>query len=35
VTCKGDFPDGSFFPKEVGGETAVVCTKCMEMELKA
>lgn len=35
ITCKGDFPDGSFFPKEVGGETVVMCTKCMERELKA
>ena len=35
ATCKGDFPDGSFFPKEVGKETVVVCTKCMEVELKA
>jgi hypothetical protein len=34
VTCKGDFPDGSFFPKDVDGETVVVCTKCMERELK-
>ncbi|KAG9248376.1 hypothetical protein BJ878DRAFT_549279 [Calycina marina] len=35
VTCKGDFPDGCFFPKEVGQETVVICTRCMEMELKA
>lgn len=35
ITCKGDFPDGSFFPKQVGDETTVTCTKCMEMELKA
>ena len=35
VKCKGDFPDGSFFPKQVGGETTVTCTTCMEMELKA
>jgi hypothetical protein len=35
VTCKGDFPDGAFFPKEVGNETVVVCTTCMERELKA
>lgn len=35
VSCKGDFPDGSFFPKQVGDETTVTCTKCMEMELKA
>jgi hypothetical protein len=35
ATCKGDFPDGCFFPKEVGEETVVVCTKCMECELKA
>jgi hypothetical protein len=35
ITCRGDFPDGSFFPKEVNNETVVVCTKCMEMELKA
>lgn len=35
ANCKGDFPDGSFFPKEVGGATIVVCRPCMEMELKA
>jgi hypothetical protein len=35
ITCKGDFPDGSFFPRQVGNETAVTCTKCMEVELKA
>jgi hypothetical protein len=35
VSCKGDFPDGSFFPKLVGDETTVTCTKCMEIELKA
>jgi hypothetical protein len=35
VTCKGDFPDGSFFPKQVGDQMTVTCTKCMEMELKA
>lgn len=35
ITCKGDFPDGCFFPKEVGNVTVVMCTKCMEKELKA
>lgn len=35
ITCRGDFPDGAFFPKEVGNETVVMCTKCMERELKA
>jgi hypothetical protein len=35
VTCKGDFPDSAFFPKVVGNETVVMCTKCMERELKA
>lgn len=35
IVCKGDFPDGSFFPKQVGNETVVTCTRCMEVELKA
>lgn len=35
ATCKGGFDDGSFFPKEVGNETTVVCRPCMERELKA
>jgi hypothetical protein len=35
ATCKGGFDDGSFFPKEVGNETIVVCQPCMEKELKA
>jgi len=35
VTCKGDFPDGSFFPKKAGQDTVVMCTRCMEIELKA
>jgi hypothetical protein len=35
ATCKGGFHDGSFFPKGLGDETVVVCTRCMEMELKA
>ena len=35
ATCRGAFDDGSFFPKEVGNETVVVCRPCMERELKA
>ena len=35
ATCQGGFDDGSFFPKEVGKETLVVCRPCMERELKA
>lgn len=35
ATCRGGFDDGSFFPKEVGNETIVVCRPCMERELKA
>jgi hypothetical protein len=35
ATCRGGFDDGSFFPKEVGNETVVVCRPCMERELKA
>jgi hypothetical protein len=34
-TCGGGFDDGSFFPKEVGNETVVLCRPCMEKELKA
>lgn len=35
ATCKGGFEDGQIFPKEVRGETIVLCTGCMERELKA
>jgi hypothetical protein len=35
VTCKGGFEDGQIFPKEVCQETVVLCTACMERELKA
>lgn len=33
--CQGGFDDGAFFPKVVGVETVVLCTKCIERELKA
>lgn len=36
--CNGGFDDGQIFPMEgrgVPGETVVLCTKCMERELKA
>lgn len=35
ASCQGGFDDGSFFPKTVGNETVVLCTKCIERELKA
>ncbi|KXX79752.1 Paxillin [Madurella mycetomatis] len=38
ATCNGGFDDGQIFPMEgrgAPGETVVLCTKCMEMELKA
>ena len=35
ATCKGGFDDGQIFPKEVDKETVVLCTGCMERELKA
>ena len=35
VTCNGGFDDGAFFPKVVGTETVVLCTSCIERELKA
>ncbi|KAK4110569.1 hypothetical protein N656DRAFT_213886 [Canariomyces notabilis] len=37
-TCGGGFDDGQIFPMEgrgAPGETVVLCTKCMEKELKA
>ena len=33
--CKSGFDDGQIFPKDVDGETVVLCTRCMERELKA
>ena len=35
ATCQGGFDDGSFFPKVVGNETIVLCTGCIQRELKA
>lgn len=38
ATCAGGFDDGQIFPQEgrgAPGETVVLCTKCMEKELKA
>ncbi|KAK4044577.1 hypothetical protein C8A01DRAFT_12073 [Parachaetomium inaequale] len=38
ATCNGGFDDGQIFPMEgrgAPGETVVLCTKCMERELKA
>lgn len=35
VTCNGGFDDGAFFPKTVGTQTVVLCTGCIERELKA
>ncbi|AEO54188.1 hypothetical protein MYCTH_2296469 [Thermothelomyces thermophilus ATCC 42464] len=38
ATCNGSFDDGQIFPMEgrgAPGETVVLCTKCMEKELKA
>ncbi|KAK4250863.1 hypothetical protein C7999DRAFT_11432 [Corynascus novoguineensis] len=38
ATCNGGFDDGQIFPMEgrgAPGETVVLCTKCMEKELKA
>ncbi|KAL2154145.1 hypothetical protein VTH82DRAFT_2821 [Thermothelomyces myriococcoides] len=38
ATCNGGFDDGQIFPLEgrgAPGETVVLCTKCMEKELKA
>ncbi|KAM7214688.1 hypothetical protein V8F06_009938 [Rhypophila decipiens] len=35
-TCGGGFDDGQIFPRErPGGQSVVLCTPCMEMELKA
>ncbi len=35
ATCHSSFDDGSFYPKEVGSETVVLCISCIERELKA
>ncbi|KAL3420713.1 LIM domain-containing protein [Phlyctema vagabunda] len=35
VVCAGGFDDGQIFPKQVGSATVVLCTGCMERELKA
>ncbi|KAK4188348.1 hypothetical protein QBC35DRAFT_205829 [Podospora australis] len=38
ASCRGGFDDGQIFPQEgrgAPGETVVLCTKCMEAELKA
>ncbi|RFU30004.1 hypothetical protein B7463_g6339, partial [Scytalidium lignicola] len=34
-SCNGGFDDCQIFPKTVNGETIVLCTGCMERELKA
>ncbi|KUJ20265.1 uncharacterized protein LY89DRAFT_715694 [Mollisia scopiformis] len=35
ANCKSGFDDGAFYPKQVAGETVVLCIQCIERELKA